>query len=104
MRNALSLVELCPAQEDENFLAAMFPKIIRDPRRREFLGRLRSDTCRGTAERENARASLARRPQESVAVLLFAGRRIEMQARHCAVRRGRPIRPFIENHLLLAGD
>ena len=104
MRDALSLVELSPAQEDENFLAAMFPKIIRDPRRREFLGRLRGDTRRRAAERENMRAFLARGPQESVAVLFFARRRIEMQARHRTARRGRTIRPFVEHHLLLAGD
>ena len=44
MRNTLGLVELRPAQEDKDFLAAMFPKIVCDPRRREFLGRLRRNT------------------------------------------------------------
>ena len=103
MRHPLSLVELSPAQKDENFLAAMFPKIVRDPRRREFLGRLRGDIRRWAAEWEKARASLFGRPQKSVAVFFFSGRRIEMQARHGAARRRRPIRPFIQNHLLLAG-
>ena len=95
-------VELRPAKEDEHFLAAMLPIVVRDPRCRELFGRVRGDIRGGAAQRENVRPSLGRRPKESVAIFFLAGRRIEMQARHGAVIRSGPIRPFIENNLLLA--
>lgn len=97
-------VELRPAQEHENFFAPMLVKIIADPRGREFFGRLFGDFRGWAAEREKVRASLARRSQESVAALFFARGRIQVQSRHGAGIRTRSMRPFVENHLLLAGD
>ena len=97
-------VKLRPAQEYEDFFAAVLVKIIPDPRGREFFGRLFGNFRRRAAQRENMRASLARCSQKSVAALFLAGRRIEMQARHGAAARGGSMRPFVENNLLLAGD
>jgi hypothetical protein len=48
------------------------------------------------------RAFPARRAKENVAILFLARRRIEVQPRHGVVIRSQAIRPFIENHLLLA--
>ena len=97
-------LELRPAQEHEDFFAPMLVKIITDPRGREFFRRLPGDLRRWAAERENVRASLARRSQESVAALFFARGRIQMQTRHGAGIRTRSMRPFVENDLLLTGD
>jgi hypothetical protein len=82
----------------------MLPKVFGDTRRREFLGRLRSDIRGWTAQGENVRASLAHSAKESVGIFLFTGPGIEMQAGHGAATRSGPIRPFIEHHLLLAGN
>jgi hypothetical protein len=102
VRDAVISVELRPAKEDENFLSAMLPEVVRDPRGRKFLGRLRGHIRGWAAQRENVRASLARHSKESMAILFLARHRIEMQAGHGAIVPSGPIRPFIQNNLLLA--